>query len=46
VTRAKTLLGWEPRHSLRRTLPKMIDALKQDPDRWYREHDFEPPEKR
>jgi uncharacterized membrane protein len=36
ITRARTLLGWEPRHSLRATLPRMIDALKADPAGWYR----------
>ena len=34
--RARKLLGWKPRHSLRETLPKMIDALKRDPVGWYR----------
>ncbi len=43
VTRARTLLGWEPRRSLRETLPKMIAALKADPLGWYRENDLEPP---
>src|SRR5438105_15324928 len=36
ITRARTLLGWEPRHSLRETLPTMIAALKADPVGWYR----------
>ncbi|MCW5701637.1 MAG: NAD-dependent epimerase/dehydratase family protein [Bradyrhizobium sp.] len=36
TTRARKLLGWEPRHSLRETLPRMIDALKADPAGWYR----------
>jgi nucleoside-diphosphate-sugar epimerase len=36
ISRARTLLGWEPRHSLRETLPKMITALKADPPGWYR----------
>ncbi|UUP18123.1 NAD-dependent epimerase/dehydratase family protein [Nitratireductor thuwali] len=36
VTRAKTLLDWEPRRSLRETLPRMIEALKADPAGWYR----------
>src|SRR5262249_43175257 len=36
ISRARTLLGWEPKHSLRRTLPRMIDALKEDPAGWYR----------
>ena len=43
VTRARTLLGWEPRHSLRGTLPKMIEALQADPLGWYRENELEPP---
>jgi nucleoside-diphosphate-sugar epimerase len=35
-TRARELLGWEPRHSLRDTLPKIVGALKDDPVGWYR----------
>ena len=31
ITRAHTILSWEPKHSLRDTLPKMIPALKADP---------------
>lgn len=38
ITRARTLLGWEPRHTLRQTLPKMVAALNADPFGWYREH--------
>ncbi|GGG52394.1 hypothetical protein GCM10010964_44440 [Caldovatus sediminis] len=36
TTRARDLLGWEPRHSLRQALPGMIAALKEDPVGWYR----------
>ena len=43
ITRARTLLGWEPKRSLRETLPKMVAALKADPLTWYRENDLEPP---
>ena len=44
ITRARTLLGWEPRHSLRETLPKMVAALKADPAAFYRENKLgEPP---
>ncbi|MBI2723706.1 MAG: NAD(P)-dependent oxidoreductase [Chloroflexi bacterium] len=43
ITRARTLLGWEPKRSLRETLPKMIAALKTDPVTWYRENDLELP---
>lgn len=38
ISRAKTLLGWEPRHSLRSTLSKMTDLLKSQPDVWYRKN--------
>jgi nucleoside-diphosphate-sugar epimerase len=43
ITRAHTLLGWEPKHSLKDTLPKMIPSLKADPLAWYRENDIKPP---
>jgi nucleoside-diphosphate-sugar epimerase/uncharacterized membrane protein len=43
ITRARTLLGWEPTRSLRETLPKMIAVLKANPLAWYRENDLEPP---
>ncbi len=36
ISRARKLLSWEPKHSLRATLPKMIAALKADPAAWYR----------
>lgn len=38
ISRARELLGWEPRHSLRETLPKMITALKADSPGWYKEN--------
>ena len=38
ISRARTLLGWQPRHRLRDTLPKMVAALKADPAGWYREN--------
>ncbi len=38
ITRARTVLGWEPARSLRETLPKMVEALKADPAGWYREN--------
>jgi nucleoside-diphosphate-sugar epimerase len=41
-TRARRLLGWEPRHTLRETLPRMVDALKRDPRGWYEENGLEP----
>ena len=45
ISRARMLLGWEPKRSLRETLPKMIEALVADPLRWYRENELEPPKK-
>jgi hypothetical protein len=35
ITRARTLLGWEPHHRIKDTLPAMIAALKKDPAAWY-----------
>ena len=35
ITRARTLLDWTPQHSLRTTLPKIVEALKRDPKGWY-----------
>jgi nucleoside-diphosphate-sugar epimerase/uncharacterized membrane protein len=41
ISRARTVLDWEPRHSLRETLPNMINELKSDPAGWYQENDLE-----
>ena len=43
ISRARTLLGWEPKRTLRETLPKMVDALKADRLAFYGENDLEPP---
>lgn len=43
ITRARTLLGWEPKRTLRETLPKMVDTLKADRLAFYGENDLEPP---
>jgi len=43
ISRARTLLGWEPRRSLRETLPKMVAFLKEDPLGFYRENKLTPP---
>lgn len=34
--RARDLIGWTPRHSLRDTLPVMVESLQHDPVAWYR----------
>jgi nucleoside-diphosphate-sugar epimerase len=41
ITRARQLLGWSPRHSLRDTLPRMVTALKTDPEGFYRMNKLE-----
>jgi nucleoside-diphosphate-sugar epimerase len=35
IGHARERLGWEPKHSLRQTLPEMIRRMKRDPQRWY-----------
>jgi nucleoside-diphosphate-sugar epimerase len=35
VERTRKRLGWEPHHSLRDTLSKMVGSLKENPHRWY-----------
>ena len=42
IARARSLLDWQPRHSLRNTLPTIIAALKRDPVRWYEENKLNP----
>jgi nucleoside-diphosphate-sugar epimerase len=43
ISLAKRFLGWEPRKSLEKTLPLMLDFLKQDPIHWYKANGLEPP---
>ena len=43
ISRARTLLDWQPRHTLRTTLPKMIASLKADPLKWYHENKLDVP---
>jgi nucleoside-diphosphate-sugar epimerase len=42
ISRARQLLEWEPKHSLRETLPRMVAALKRDPPGWYRANKLNP----
>jgi nucleoside-diphosphate-sugar epimerase/uncharacterized membrane protein len=42
ISRARRLLGWEPRHKLTGTLPEMIRRLKADPTGWYEKNKLEP----
>jgi nucleoside-diphosphate-sugar epimerase len=41
ITRARKLLNWSPRRTLRETLATMIDLLKSDPVGFYRENKLE-----
>ena len=43
ITRAHTILGWEPKRSVSKTLSEMIPALRADPITWYRENELKPP---
>jgi nucleoside-diphosphate-sugar epimerase len=36
ISQAKKRLGWTPKHSLEKTLPKMIAELKANPKAWYK----------
>lgn len=43
ITRARELLGWEPRHRLKDRLAGMIEVLKEDPTAWYEANAITPP---
>jgi nucleoside-diphosphate-sugar epimerase/uncharacterized membrane protein len=43
ISRAKSQLGWQPRHSLRDVLPRICAALERDPLQWYRDNGLTPP---
>jgi len=45
ITRAGTLLDWEPKRSLRESIPAMVAFLRRDPLTWYRENKLTPPRK-
>jgi len=36
IDKARSVLGWEPKHSLRQTMPTMLEGIKLDPERWYK----------
>jgi nucleoside-diphosphate-sugar epimerase len=44
IGHARERLGWEPKHSLRETLPEIIHRLKQDPRKWYEMNSLSWPE--
>lgn len=43
ISRARNLLNWEPRHRIKATLPKIVAALKRDPNGWYEKNGLTPP---
>ena len=44
VRRARQLLGWQPRHTLRETLPEIIRRLHDHPQAWYEENGLPAPD--
>jgi len=38
ISKAKKLLGWKLNHSIATDLPKMLDKMLQDPERWYKKN--------
>jgi nucleoside-diphosphate-sugar epimerase len=44
ISRARQLLGWEPRHWIKDELPAMVKALKADPRAWYEANQIDPPD--
>lgn len=40
ISKAKEVLGWKPRRSLKNCLPLMIDSLKKDPEKWIKQHEI------
>lgn len=43
IGRARNTLDWEPKRSLRETLPRMVSALRADPSGFYKENKLEVP---
>lgn len=44
VSKAKEMLGWQPRHYVLDVLPTMLELLKKDPVAWYETNELTPPE--
>lgn len=38
ISQARKYLDWQPRHDLKSTLPHIVESLKHDPEKWYREN--------
>ncbi|MEZ6132951.1 MAG: NAD(P)-dependent oxidoreductase [Planctomycetaceae bacterium] len=46
ISHANTILGWRPKHTLRETLPAIVDSLFANPRQWYKRHDLNWPDDR
>lgn len=46
ISRAKEVLDWQPKHSLEKTLPIMIQDLKKDPAAWYKKNQLDQSKKK
>lgn len=44
ISRARELLGWQPKHRLVDFLPQIINKLLEDPQRWYAQNGLDPSE--
>lgn len=44
ISRARELLGWEPRHDFREELPGILDQVRENPEEWYERNGLEMPE--
>lgn len=40
MEKARQVLGWSPKRTLRKTLPLLVDNLKADPIKWYKRHNI------
>lgn len=43
ISKARSLLGWEPKHTAMEELPGLVGALKDDPLGWYEANGITPP---
>lgn len=40
MEKARKVLGWSPKHTLRQSLPQIVANLKADPKAWYKRHNI------
>jgi nucleoside-diphosphate-sugar epimerase len=46
IDHARHKLGWQPQHRLRDELPRIIDRLKEDPEKWFKANKLPLPEQK